>query len=471
MIVFYIYPQLTSLVSTQIEKFFDKIVKYEIKVPKLEPRLQNRYRILVQQHLSPAQSVASGLRNLPNTAKSFTAAQAAWRFYQNKRVTLPLLAEPIINQARELSLTCSNKYCLVMHDFSVLNFSSHESKADRLSLYRLNDFGYFLQSALLVSDISGNPLAPLYLGLEAASGVHSSRRETVLPRRRQLDELNRTFGYVESLGLKRPCVHIVDRQADSLVHLRRFERCQRSFVIRSDDVRRVTFEGESLLLAEVEERIQEKLEFVREIELNGKKAWQYVAETEVVLERLGRLRYRSQENEKKRKWIKGKVLKLRLILSEVRDSQDKVLSIWRLWTNVKEVKGEEIALWYYWRWRIESYFKLLKRGGQFLEQWQQESAEAIAKRLLIVAQVCVIVWTLAESKEEKAKEIRQFLISLSGRLMKRRVEYTTPALLAGMWQLLAIIDALERFTAAELLEIAKGVLDILGDKPNFKEVK
>ena len=85
--------------------------------------------------------------------------------------------------------------------------------------------------------------------------------------------------------------------------------------------------------------------------------------------------------------------------------------------------------------------------------------------------MCVIVWTLAESKEEKAKEIRQFLISLSGRLMKRRVEYATPALLAGMWQLLAIIDALERFTAAELLEIAKGVLDILGDKPNFKEVK
>ena len=62
--------------------------------------------------------------------------------------------------------------------------------------------------------------------------------------------------------------------------------------------------------------------------------------------------------------------------------------------------------------------------------------------------------------EEKAKEIRDFIISLSGRLMKRGVEYTTPALLAGMWQLLAIIDALERFTSKELFEIAKEFLDI-----------
>jgi hypothetical protein len=425
----------------------------------------------VQQHLSQTQSVAAGLRSLPNTSQPFAAAQGAWRFFANERVTLPVLAEPIITQAQVASVSLSVNYALIMHDFSGLNFSFHESKEDRISLYRTQDLGYFLQSALLISDATGNPIAPLYLGLEAEDGVYSSRRETVLPRRRQLDELNRTFGYVENLGLAKPCVHIVDRQADSLLHLRRFSRCQRKFVVRSDEIRRVTYQGESLLLEEVETKIKPDLKEVREIELNSKKAFQYVGEAEVILERLGRTNYRTKENEKKRKWIKGKPLKLRFILSEVRDQAGKILSTWRLWTNVEEVKAEEIALWYYWRWRIESFFKLLKRGGQQLEQWQQESAEAIAKRLLIVAQVCVIVWALAESKEEKAKEIRHFLISLSGRLMKRGVQYTTPALLAGMWQLLAIIDALERFTSAELFEIAKEFLEILGDKPNFKEFK
>lgn len=411
------------------------------------------------------------MRTLPNTNQPFAAAQAAWRFFANQTVTLPVLAEPIIARAKAASASLSVNYALVMHDFSGLNFSFHESKRDRISLYRTQDLGYFLQSALLVSDATGDPLAPLYLGLEAEDGVHSSRREAVLPRRRQLDELNRTFGYVENLGLEKPCVHIVDRQADSLLHLRRFSRCGRKFVIRSDEIRRVTYESESLLLAEVEAKISGQLKKVRKIELNDKKAFQYVTEAEVMLERLGRTNYRTKENEKKRKWIKGKPLKLRFILSEVRDADGKVLSVWRLWTNVEEVEAAEVALWYYWRWRIESFFKLLKRGGQQLEQWQQESAEAVAKRLLIVAQVCVIVWALAASKEEKAKEIRHFLISLSGRLMKRGVAYTTPALLAGMWQLLAIIDALERFTTAELFEIAKEFLEILGDKPNFKEFK
>ena len=425
----------------------------------------------MQQQLSLTQSVAAGLRSLPHTGQPFAAAQAAWRFFANNRVRLPVLAEPILAHAREASHLLSARYCLVMHDFSGLDFSFHESKEDRISLYRTQDLGYFLQSAVLVSDISGNPIAPLYLGLEASDGVHSSRSERILPRRRQLDELNRTFGYVENIGLDKSCVHIVDRQADSLLHLRRFSRCARKFVIRSDDIRRVNFEGESLLLEEVEGKIKEDLKKVRQIEHQGKKAFQYVAETEVILERLGRTNYRTKENEKKRKWIKGKPIKLRFIVSQVRDKEGKVLATWRLWTNVEEAKAEEIALWYYWRWRIESYFKLLKRGGQQLEQWQQESAEAVAKRLLIVAQVCVIVWALAETKDEKAKEIRQVLISLSGRLMKRGVEYTTPALLAGMWQLLAIIDALERFTADELLEIARNFLEILGDKPNFKVVK
>jgi hypothetical protein len=422
----------------------------------------------VQQHLSLTQSVATGLRNLPNTGQPFAAAQAAWRFFANERVTLPVLAEPIIRYAQEASISKLNSYALVMHDFSGLDFSSHESKADRISLFRKKILGYFLQSALLVSDVSGDPIAPLYLGLEAADGVHSSRREKVLPRRRQLDELNRTFGYIENLGLAKPCVHIFDRQADSLVHLRRFVRCHRKFVIRSDELRRVTFEGKSCLLKEVEERIKPNLKFVREVEYKGQKAFQYIGETLLILGRAGQTRRGCQSSRQ----IKGKSLELRYVLAEVRDKSGQVLSTWRLWTNVDDqAKASEIVLWYYWRWRIESFFKLLKRGGQQLEQWQQESAEAVAKRLLIVAQVCVIVWALAESKEEKAGETRRFLISLSGRLMKRGVEYTTPALLAGMWQLLAIIDALERFTSAELFEIAKEFLEILGDKPTFKEFK
>lgn len=422
--------------------------------------------------MSISQSIATGLSSFAPTSQSFAAAQAAWRFFSNDSVSLPALAEPIIDYARQLSPSQLQSYALVAHDFSGLNFTSHESKPDRISLYRESDLGYFLQSALLISDRDGAPLAPLYVGLEAADGVHSSRRPAVLPRRRQIDELNRTFGYLESLGLDRPCVHLVDRQADSLLHLRRFVRCRRRFVIRSDDVRRVKFEGESLLLKEVERRIKGQLKYVREVQYQGRTAFQYVAQASLVLDRLGRTNRKNAANAEKRQWVKGKPIELRYVYAELRDENEQVLSEWRLWTNLEaEVEGATIALWYYYRWRIESFFKLLKRGGFSLEQWQQETAERLAKRLLVVAQVCVLVWALAESQEEKAKPLRELLVRLSGRLMKRQVEYTASALLAGMWQFLAIIDALERHTTAELQEMAEDLLQMIGSKPNFKMSK
>jgi hypothetical protein len=54
-------------------------------------------------------------------------------------------------------------------------------------------------------------------------------------------------------------------------------------------------------------------------------------------------------------------------------------------------------LWYYWRWRIECYHKLLKSAGQRVEQWQQESAAAVARRLAVSAMSAVVVWHLARA--------------------------------------------------------------------------
>jgi hypothetical protein len=139
--------------------------------------------------------------------------------------------------------------------------------------------------------------------------------------------LNRTFGYVESLKLAKPCVHIIDRQADSLLHLRRFVRCRRLFVIRSDDVRRVRFEAQSLLLKEVEEKLEAEFRAVGEVEYKGQPARQRVVETRLVLKRLGRTRRRSPAEPEKRQWIKGKAIELRYIVSRICDERGKILTI------------------------------------------------------------------------------------------------------------------------------------------------
>jgi hypothetical protein len=122
------------------------------------------------------------------------------------------------------------------------------------------------------------------------------------------------------------------------------------------------------------------------------------------------------------------------------------------------VPAERVALWYYWRWRVESYFKLLKGAGLHLERWQQETALAVAKRLLVASMACVVVWQVARSQAPEAAEVRRLLVRLSGRQMKWGVEFTEPALLSGLWVLLALVKVLGHHDLGDLLRQAQAAL-------------
>jgi hypothetical protein len=122
-------------------------------------------------------------------------------------------------------------------------------------------------------------------------------------------------------------------------------------------------------------------------------------------------------------------------------------------------------LWYYWRWRIESLFKLLKSEGQQMEHWKQPQGEAIAKRLLVAAMACALVWRLQRQPSEEAATLRRLLVQLSGRQMKWGREYTTPALLAGLWVLLAMLEALEHHSVEDLRRFRQLVLGTAEEEP------
>jgi hypothetical protein len=113
---------------------------------------------------------------------------------------------------------------------------------------------------------------------------------------------------------------------------------------------------------------------------------------------------------------------------------------------------EQLARSYYWRWRIESFFKLLKSHGHHLEQWQQESGPAVARRLLVAAMACVVVWQLAHDDSAAAAEFKDALVRLSGRQVKKKTLHTAPALLAGLWVLLSMSALLERTDPKKLIK-------------------
>ncbi len=287
----------------------------------------------MKQHLGPARTVAAGLRVLPHSASAWAAAQGAWRFYQNPRVSLPQLAEPLLAQGRKAVADECAAYALVVHDWSPLGYKRHGSKRDRIAVSHADDLGYELQTALVVSDQNGAPLAPIYLGVRAAQGVYSSRRERPLPARPHLAELSRTLNYVARVGLAKPAVHIVDREADAVRHLRRWHRRGHYVLIRAQSRRLVRYQGQEQRLSSVVAQLQASLSFSRAVEYKGQQATQYVTEAEVTLHRVAKVR-RPHTQGREREHIAGPRLPLRLIVSEVRSPEGVVLTQWWLWTNL-----------------------------------------------------------------------------------------------------------------------------------------
>lgn len=407
-------------------------------------------------HLQATQTLASGIHALPRVTATFAATQAAYRFFRNPHVSLPALMQPLLDEARRAATQACARYVLVVHDWSQLMYPEHTAKKDRVMLSRKQvPEGYELQTALLVGDRDGLPLAPAVMSLRAADGVHCSRCATVRPAESPLDELDPAMTYIEQQRLGFPTVHLIDAEADSVGHYRQWsERAGRLFLVRADD-RYVERAGQERKCSAIRTELRENKVFtcVRNVLYHGRHAQQWVAEVPV---RLLRPAQRNRPNIGDRQRIPGSPLALRLIISEVRDVEGNVLAVWYLLTNVPaEVDAATIALWYYWRWSIESYFKLIKSAGMNVEHWEQTTADAILRRLLVASMACVMVWQLAGSPHPEAVPVRKLLVKLSGRQMKRGCEFTHPALLAGLWTLLAMLEILASHTVDELRQLAQ----------------
>lgn len=421
-------------------------------MPAVEPRLQRRYTRLVSEHLRGAPPLAAGPAALPRLTSAFASTQAAWRFFANGAVTLPALIAPLQAAGRRALADSPADYALVVHDWSILNYHRHTSKRDQALFSQGSDRGYELASALLVDAANGDPLAPLELRLRTADAVHSTRGPAPRPSVNHLDGLLPAMRAVAALGLPRTPVHVIDCEADSVAHLRRWDRHRQLFLVRTDGTRAVSWQGREVKLPALVAALEGQQAFAgpRAVSYRGRPATQTVAEAEVTLARPA---YRNRGG--RRTVVEGRPLRLRLVVSQVRDAGGGLLAQWCLLSNVPAaVAAARIALWYYWRWRVESFYKLLKGAGQQVEAWQQESGAAIAKRLAVASMACVVVWQAARLGGPPGERLRGLLVRLSGRQMKRGVAFTQPALLAGLWVLLAMTEALGHYDLAELRELA-----------------
>jgi hypothetical protein len=424
----------------------------------MEGRLQKRWWKLVAGHVHTAQRLAAGITCLPAASTAFACTQAMWRFLANARVTLPALIMPPREAGRQAVADSQCAYALLVHDWSKLSYPGHQSKTDQTQITRTEDIGYEIYTALLVDADRGCPLAPMELELRAADGVHSTLEEQLTPPQPHLSRILPVMEAASRWGLRPRMVHVIDREADSVAHFRAWHKAEQVFLVRANDKRRVKWDGQSWKLTHIAGKLRQQGAFrrTRQVEYHGRVADQFVAETEVVLE--GPAWVRTPKGQRR---VYGERLKLRLVVAQVRGTAGQVLAQWLLFSNVPAgVSADQIALWYYWRWRIESFHKLLKGAGLEVEHWQQETAEAIAKRLLVASMACVTVWRLQQQQTPAALEFQHILVRLSGRQMKRTRPITTPALLHGLEKLLPVLALLQDYTPHQLRLLLKTAIPI-----------
>ena len=424
---------------------------------------------MVKGYMNSQHVATNGLKLLLKDTKQFAQVQAGWRFLNNDNVTIEALFKPIQKTlVKEIASQCS-KFVLAMTDWSHIDYKHHTSKKELISENRKGNGikkGLDLQTTLAVSDMTGEPIAPIVHNLKTDKKFYSTYSDSIKLDTTHLEELAlRAQWIANNLQTDKKIVHIVDRESDSVGFMRDLTKIDALFLLRVKNNSKLYLPKEQIDIKQGELAHRLPLgEKVQEIKFRKKNVSIYVNECDVEVKR-DATKYIIQENGKKRlQKTSGDAIKARFVVERLVDENQQVVAQWLLVTNIldKSVTAKTLATWYYYRWKIESYFKLLKSSGFNMEEWQQREPSALFRRLLVVSYSCVLVWKIANDTSKNAKKIREFLVLLSGRLVQKDKEFTHPALLAGLENYIQMLDLMSMFSRDELLDMKQEIVKIMG---------
>ena len=423
----------------------------------------------MSEHAHAVNAAVTGISALPGAAGPLAAARAMTRFLNHDEVPFHALIEPAQDAVREALAARPGRFAPIVHDWCMFNFGSHDSKGDRRRSHAA-DVGYELGSALAVDADDGRPLGPMEFRLRIAGGVLSTRPGGAEDPPGRVDELGDVMAAAESRRPPRRPVHVVDREADSVGRYREWQAAGRLFLVRADASRVLLHGGRERKLDDVVADLGAAGAFVDAADAGGPAIVTIAAgvgrvkaaEAAVVLHRPAKRTAggKTAGGHKRKQEVPGPPPPLRMVVTRVVGDLGTVLAEWRLLANVpaEEADAATIGRWYARRWEVETYHRLLKTSGMNAEAWRQQEGEAFLRRLCIASTACLTVWHLRRDESAEAARLRKTLVRLSGRRMRRGVESTAPALLAGLERLLAIDDLMRTEDLAEVLALARRAL-------------
>ena len=398
--------------------------------------------------------LATGGAAARDCAAAWATTMAAWRFFNNGAVALSAAYDAVREAVR--SVLGGARMCFVVHDVSILDFTRHNAKGDRIPVGDHNGAGYEVYTGLVLNE-HGRTVGPAFQEVRVEGGCKSSEP---LSGREQKRGLARFVGHIEQMekavravanclvGIR--VVHIADREFDDLQAMRAWMAFGVEFILRAQHMTRsVLLDGQHVSLAQA--CAKAPLRRAGTVERDGVRYRRWCGEIRVVLDGYSR-RGRHRGERAKR----GEPIEVRVVVAELR-AKGKDTIRWALVTNVTE-STEWVVQAYVWRWRIERYFYLAKVGFK-LEAWTQHDGEALARKLAVASLAAMVIHHLLAMNEENPESIDAIrtIAALGGWLGRKRDSLGPIVLLRGTTNLFNAIVAVKEIGPKRLIAIGEQV--------------
>lgn len=405
-----------------------------------DSRLNERAMMLVA---SIIQGQTSDTNAAPGTGRAapWAHSMGSYRFFNNESVTLPAMYGAV--RSAIAALLPEGSRCYVAHDLSVVDYSKHNDKLDRVQVGNESGRGYDLYAALVL-DALGRPLGPVVTELRNAAGCLSSESCEPLPFVDHLSQIERGVAAAHAHLAGRECVHLMDREFDDVALQRFLFEGPGLYVIRAQHLSRVVRWGsQEIKLSAVTKALARSA--AGEVERDGKSYERFIGETVVTFERAS-LRGRKRGAKPK----KGPPIDVRIVVTELRGIGHAEHHEWVLLTNLDD-SAETVVDAYLARWRIERFFYLTKIGLR-LEQWRQESGEAIARRLALTMLAAMAIYQLLIARDQPAVRA----IATLGGWLGRKGDHLGPVvMMRGALVLIAGLCAIAQHGVERLVAMAE----------------
>lgn len=322
----------------------------------------------------------------------WTATKAAYRFFQNEKVSSKHILYP--HQTRTLERMAGEKVVLAVQDTTYLNFSSHPQTCGLgpIGDSRSNSQGLVVHSTLVVTT-QGLPLGVMGQRIWARDGYnHQTERERKNTSIEHKESYRPIQGIQHTQTLKPIDVRVVtlcDRESDIYEFYMAAEQAEAEFVIRAAWDRHVNHSEFSQLGAHVQ---AQPVSGCYWLTLPARE--HHPARTAKLVVRFAAVTLRPTQRSRNSLFYPLTPVDLYAVyVTEIEPPDPDNAIEWMLLTNIA-VHSFEQALekldWYQCRWQIEVFHKILKHGCT-IKRCRLQSAERLQRYITLMS---IVAWRL-----------------------------------------------------------------------------